>query len=119
MFAVWLVINGRRSEDNRRKNQRIFSRAQTVSWGVFGLWVRNSSIWFVLCGSGFDSSSGVLGLVEVSSFVVRVLLDFHFTLCFLGFYCKVATLGFLLSGKKGFGSSLSQGKKDVGFFLFG
>ena len=72
----------------------------------------------MLCGSGFDSTSGVLGLVEVSSFVVRVLLDFHFTLCFLGFYCKVAMLGFLLFGKKGFWSSLSRGKKDVGFFPF-
>ena len=54
----------------------------------------------MLCGAGFDSASGVLGFVKVSSFVVRVLLDFHFTLCFLGFYCKVATLGFLLFGKK-------------------
>ena len=45
-------------------------------------------------------------------------MDFHFTLCFLGLYCRVATLGFLLFGKKAFGSSLSQGKKDVGLFLF-
>ena len=72
----------------------------------------------MLCGSGFDSALGVLGFVKVSNFVVRVLLDFHFTLCFLGFYCKVATLGFLLFGKKGFGSFLSWEKKNV-FFLFG
>ena len=54
----------------------------------------------MLCLSGFDSASGVLRFVEVSSFVVRVLLDFHFTVYFLRFYCKVAMMGFLLFGKK-------------------
>ena len=51
-------------------------------------------------GSGVGSASGVLGFVVVSSFAVRVLLVFHFTLLFLAFSCKVAILGFLLFGKK-------------------
>ena len=75
--------------------------------------------WFVFCGSGVDSTSGVLGFVVVSGFVVSVLLDFHFTHRFLGFYSKVATLGFVLFGKKRIWVLSFPGKKDVGFFLFG
>ena len=92
----------------------------TISWDVFGLWVRNRSIWFVFYGSGVGIASGVLGFVVVSSFAVRVLLVFHFTLLFLAFSCKVAILGFLLFGKKRrrrFGYFLSR-EKRCGFFTF-
>lgn len=72
-------------------------------------------------GSGVGIASGVLGFVVVSSFAVRVLLDFHFTLLFLAFSCKVAILGFLLFGKKKEEDLgiFFPGKKDVDFFLFG
>ena len=70
----------------------------------------------MLCGSGFDSTLGVLGLVEV------LLLRFYwiFTLPFvlLGFIARLLRWVFFYFEKKGFRSSLSQGKKDVAFFLF-
>ena len=59
----------------------------------------------MLCGSGFDSALGVLGFVEVSSFVVRVLLDFYFSFC-LGFIARLLRWVFFYLEKKDLSNEL-------------
>ena len=74
----------------------------------------------MLCGFVFDSALGVLGFVEVSSFVVMVLLDFHFTLWFFWVLLQGCYTRFSFIWKKRIWVISFLGKKRCGFFfLFG